>query len=178
MGLRVAYGDGALEQLELLDGGRRRALLSKFDGADDTLCHTVLLPLDLLVHTTNDPDDLWRRGRFAFDTVLVVEGVTPTSAMRLKVLEKHTAGFAATVFATAQAGDALGVVSLVRTALARLRSAGGAQVILVQNATHPDVDVGEITAVARDFGYTVAQHTWATLIPEHVPSSQFALGMR
>jgi hypothetical protein len=165
-GMRTCGGNDAVEQLQLLDIHPRRALLSDRKGDDAELAHAVLLPLDLNIYDMDDSELFRRRCHFVFDTVLIIEGLVPTSGFGLKGIEKNVAGHAILLYGIRDFDQLPDVKKIVRERLHRIKDGGAKRVILVHTENPETVDQHNIAATAESLGYAVELQTWKTLMSQ------------
>ncbi|MHA6267090.1 HAD family hydrolase [Aliiroseovarius sp. CAU 1755] len=165
-GMRVCFGDDAVQQVQSLDNRRRGTLASGRHGDDAELAHTVLLPLDLNIYDMGDTELFRKRCHFVFDTVLIIEGLVATSGFGLKAIEKNVAGHAVIVFGAAGIGEASDVSEIVHERLHRIKYGGGEKLILVHTENPKAVDRLNIAGIAEDLGYDVELRTWKTLMSQ------------
>lgn len=158
-GMRTCAGDDVVKQLELLRIDRRRALLSDRFGEENEIANTVLLPLDLDLYELANTDCLHRWSHFVFDTVLIVEGLIAISGFGLKFIEKNFGGKAVLVYGIADEDDEQDVAEIARERLGRIRTGGGARVILVHAGNPTVTDDYEIAVIAQSLGYCVMLRT-------------------
>jgi len=164
-GMRTCAGDEAVPQLQLLDAGRRLALLSDSYGDASSLAHTILLPIDLNISDMGDMERFRQRSHFVCDTVLLIEGLVATSGFALKAIQKNLAGHVIVLIGIADFDDAPDVKKIAVERLRRLRDGGAEKVILVHTDDPANVDHYNITAIAESLGYAIELQTWKTIMP-------------
>lgn len=123
---------------------------------------TVLLPLDLSICTISDPPDLFAQHRFAFDTVMLIEGVVPTVGFHVKFVQKLVAGYATVAFGGSAPFDP--EFDAAAVALDELAYAGAKRIIMISETGRPRPEHEHLHALINELGLQLEERSWKQLL--------------
>ncbi|MEJ6404078.1 hypothetical protein [Yoonia sp. 2307UL14-13] len=158
---RTVAPQDAAQVLDALSHTRRHAAFAGYQEITPGMAHTVLVPLDLGIGATPDANLLCDHRRLKFDTVLLMEGLVPTSGFAAKSLEKLIAGYAPIVYRLA---DERSLAEIFRDSLTHLSAAGACRIDFVSEDGKPDEQMVRYVDITEKLGFRAKLLSWVELV--------------